>query len=365
MNPGPSPRRVAGPPVTRRAEPRPRTRVGVVTPGRYHAASPSRTRTSRGTFGPARLALASGRGHDPQGDRGTIVSASPSGSAAAPGVPPCPACEGRDFRKSFTKKGHDFWKCASCGLERQQPLPTLAELKAYYDGSYTEGMYKEFTSATEMKRMTAAQRYKEVRPYVPPGRWLDVGCANGVFIDHVRGQGIDAHGIELSDVAVAQAKERGLPVVQSTVEDYRPDAPFDAVTCFDLVEHVIDPVQCLTSIRGLLRDGGKVAITVPNQGSVIRKLMGPRWYFYIPEEHLHYFNPSTIRRFLSRTGFDTERCGQTWKPLTYRYSLTQFVEYNPSIYKVMNAASKLMPASLLDWTLPLYIGEMMVIARKR
>src|SRR5262249_48930103 len=112
------------------------------------------------------------------------------------------------------------------------------------------------------------------------------------------------------------------------------------------------------------RNGGKVAISVPNQGSLTRRVMGPRWYFYIPEEHLHYFNPSNIRRFLSRGGFETEHCGRTWKPLTYRYALLHSKEYNPALYRVMNVASKLMPASLLDWVAPLYIGEMLVIARR-
>ncbi len=288
---------------------------------------------------------------------------SPNARDAA--APPCPVCHATDFRRIFVKKGREFWRCTACGLERQQPLPTLAELRAFYNRSYIEGLYRIFAAAEEMKARTAAHRFREIRSFLPRGRWLDVGSANGMFVEHVRGQGIDAHGIELSDVAVAQARERGLPVVQSTVEDYRPEAPFDAITCFDLIEHVIDPVQCLASIRALLRDGGKVAITVPNQGSLTRRVMGPHWYFYIPEEHLHYFNPTNIRRFLSRGGFATERCGRTWKPLTYRYALMHSKEYNPSLHRVMNAASKLMPASLLDWVTPLYIGEMLVIARRQ
>jgi hypothetical protein len=68
---------------------------------------------------------------------------------------------------------------------------------------------------------------------------------------------------------------------------------------------------------------------------------------------------------LARAGLETERCVRTWKPLTYRYSLTQLAEYNPSIFKVLRAASKALPQRLLDWTLPVYIGEMLVIGHKR
>jgi 2-polyprenyl-3-methyl-5-hydroxy-6-metoxy-1,4-benzoquinol methylase len=274
-------------------------------------------------------------------------------------------CGGTRFRKIFSKKGHDFWKCTDCGLERLQPLPTLDELKAYYDDSYANGLYKEFVSATEVKRLTAERRLREIEPFCPKGRWLDVGSSNGVFVEQARERGIDAHGIELSEVAVAQARARGLPVMQSTLEEYQPEAPYDVVTCFDLLEHALDPVDALRQVHRLLVPGGKLVITLPNRDSVFRRLMGRRWYFYIPEEHFHYFNPATIRRLLARTDFETERCMRTLKPLSYRYSLTQFAEYNPSLHRTLRSVSKALPERWLDWVLPLYIGEMLVVASRR
>jgi 2-polyprenyl-3-methyl-5-hydroxy-6-metoxy-1,4-benzoquinol methylase len=278
--------------------------------------------------------------------------------------PPCPVCQGTRFRKLFTKGNHDFWRCMECGLERQGPLPTAAEAKAYYDDSYAHGLYKEFASATELKRLTAVHRFRKVRRYCPGDRWLDVGTSNGTFVELLCKLGVDGHGIELSEVAVAQARAKGLPVEQSLAEEYQPDAPFDVVTCFDLVEHAIDPVQCLRAVHRLLIPGGKVVITLPNQASAIRKVMGSRWYFYIPGEHLHYFNPSTIRRLLSRTGFETERVGPITKPLSCRYSLTQFAAYNPALHRTLRSFSRTLPPRLLDWVLPLYIGEMLVIAHR-
>jgi SAM-dependent methyltransferase len=163
-------------------------------------------------------------------------------------------------------------------------------------------------------------------------------------------------------VAVAQARAKGLPVEQSLAEDYQPEAPFDVVTCFDLVEHAIDPVQCLTAVHRLLVHGGKVVITLPNQASAIRKVMGPRWYFYIPGEHLHYFNPSTIRRLLSRTGFETERVVGISKPLSYRYSLTNLPNTTPRCTNpALVPGASVSTARLVP---PLYIGEMLVIAHR-
>src|SRR5262245_6806711 len=102
---------------------------------------------------------------------------------------PCPACEGRDFRKLFSKKGRHFWGCLTCGLEKQHPLPTPASLAEYYDASYKEGMYRTFADAGGMKAATARWRLDSVTPFVSPGRWLDVGCANGYFVDAACRQG--------------------------------------------------------------------------------------------------------------------------------------------------------------------------------
>ncbi len=277
---------------------------------------------------------------------------------------PCPACAGTRFRKLFTKKGRDFWKCESCGLEKQHPLPTLEELRDYYDRSYSEGMYKTFADAGEMKRMTARQRLEELKPWSRPGRWLDVGCANGVFVEHVRSLGIEGEGIELSEVAVADARSRGLPVFRATVEEFAPGHAYDTVTSFDVLEHVLDPLGYLGAVRKLMAPGGVAVLTMPDLSSLVRVAMGPRWYFYIPEEHLHYFDPRTVRAVLRRAGFEPIRVASTAKPLTYSYSLTQFAEYNPTIYRVLHAASRLMPKALLEAVVPLHIGELMAIGRR-
>ena len=92
--------------------------------------------------------------------------------------------------------------------------------------------------------------------------------------------------------------------------------------------------------------------------------MGSRWYFYIPDEHLFYFSRATIRKLLYKAGFETLRVSRTYKPLTYDYALTQFAEYNPFLYRILKGVAKILPARLKSAVVPLYIGEMMVIARR-
>ncbi len=95
----------------------------------------------------------------------------------------CPVCGGVDFQYLFKKHGRDFWRCRTCGMQRQWPLPSLEELAAYYEQSYRDGMYQAFTAAEEMKRLTAAARYRQIARHCHRGRRLDVGCSNGVFLE--------------------------------------------------------------------------------------------------------------------------------------------------------------------------------------
>lgn len=277
----------------------------------------------------------------------------------------CPLCGETPMRWLFEKKGRQFWACQTCGLEKQEPLPTLSELQAYYDAQFDSGMYQTFTSAEQMKTMTAKQRLKEITPWIrPQGRWLDVGCANGVFVREAAALGAQAEGVELSSVAVNQAIELGLPVRCGALEDVESGPQYDCITAFDVLEHVLDPLTFMQDIATRLKPGGHAALTMPDKSSIYAKLMGSRWWFYIPEEHLHYFDHEIVRQLMIKVGLEPVTVARTFKPLTYDYGMTQFIEFNPLIYRVMKAASALLPAKWRQWIVPLYIGELKVIARK-
>ncbi len=279
--------------------------------------------------------------------------------------PVCPLCSTSNFKKRFSKKGRDFLRCQSCDIELQFPLPTHEELSQYYDNSFAEGMYQEFASAEIMKRMTATRRLKEISRVIPvEGRWLDVGAANGIFVETATARGVDAEGVELSQFAVNMGRDQGIPLYCGTIDDVPEEKTYDCITAFDVLEHVLDPNEFLASIYRRLDVDGKVVLTVPNTGGVVRRLMGQRWYFYIPEEHLHYFNRSNLKSLLEKHGFEIQDSGATCKPMTYDYALTQFAEFNPLIYKMLKGASYLVPSELRKKPLPLPIGEIRFVARK-
>lgn len=279
-------------------------------------------------------------------------------------IDPCPSCEGTRFQLLFTKKERDFWRCCGCGVERQYPLPTNEQLEQYYSRHYESGRLASMVEEQEMIRVRAERRVREVRPHLPPGRWLDVGCSSGAFVRAARGDGIDARGIELAAPAVANAQASGLPVEQSRIEDHQPDQPYDGVTAFDVIEHVQDPVSFVKNAERLLLPSGKLALTVPNLASVTCRLMGKRWYFYIPDGHLYYFGPRTLRALLEAHGFEVERIVAIPKAMTPRYTLGQLQQLNPLLAKLVHPIVQIMPDSIANMAVPVYVGEILAISRR-
>ena len=104
------------------------------------------------------------------------------------------------------------------------------------------------------------------RRFLPPGgKFLDVGCGTGDYLETASRE-FDGHGIDCSATAVRICRERGLTnVTATTLEDLteQPQAQFNAVMFFDVIEHLDDDTGTLAAARRVLVPGGVVMVTVP------------------------------------------------------------------------------------------------------
>lgn len=144
---------------------------------------------------------------------------------------------------------------------------------------------------TEYGFALTRQRYDLTMPHIAPGAesLLDVGCGNGantsLFAQSLkRVAGVDVEPERLAE-ARDYARQHGLGNVEYLSTDGRvlpyPDASFDYVTCFDVLEHVDDEQQTLREIARVLRPGGSLVISVPN-----------KWY--LMEVHGFRLKPAAI-----------------------------------------------------------------------
>ena len=280
-------------------------------------------------------------------------------------TPVCALCGGSESRVRFEKQGRNFLECRSCGLVWVDPLPTRAEIEARYRDAYSEGEYAAFATARDTRDLISEHRLEVIRNQVQPGRWLDVGCATGSFVAAAVAAGCVAEGLDTSREAIELTRDRGLIAHHGRVEDFNPTQLYDAITAFDVLEHAIDPRAFVKRLHGWLRSGGDLVLTLPDISSIYATLlMRKHWFYYWPDEHLFYFSPKTIERLLTEEGFKVEKLTRAYKPLSLEYSARNLEAFNGVLGRVAGAAVGILPRRLRERPFRLYVGEMLVLARR-
>jgi 2-polyprenyl-3-methyl-5-hydroxy-6-metoxy-1,4-benzoquinol methylase len=142
---------------------------------------------------------------------------------------------------------------------------------------------------------------------------LDVGSNYGHFLALAASRGWRIVGVEPGAALRAQAVDGAAGAAVGSLDEAAPDGPFDAVTLWDVLEHLPGPEEHLRQLAALLRPGGRLLVRVPD-ARVFRALRSrPAWralaqpYLTLchptnPEEHLSHFTPASVHRMAARAG---------------------------------------------------------------
>ncbi len=223
----------------------------------------------------------------------------------------CPVCGSPDrggaFRTkeygAFRTKDHLIVTCARCSLQFIDPLtPAAAEVALEKMG---EAFIETYILEEPSYRAYFRNKVRDLIKVAPPGCLLDVGCATGVFLDEARRAGFQEIGVDLLPSAVAYARDRlGVDARLGVPEEMGfSSGHFDAVSLFQIIEHVPDPAGLVREVARLLKPGGALLLTTPDRRGFLARLTGQRWFEYYNEEHLTYFDKRSLSRLLTDGGF--------------------------------------------------------------
>jgi len=203
------------------------------------------------------------------------------------------------------------------GFYQAEILPSQKELQAYYRdkyyqegrGSYAVNYDREemewFQLKADIVRTKAEQVVSRSKLNV-----LDVGCGEGWLMNSFSKANHLVQGIDFSIAGVRkfhphleQCFSQGdlfddLKGRSDRAEQY------DVVSCCNVVEHVLDPVGLLLSLKKLTRPDGCLILTVPNDFSLLHqhllnnKYIESEWWVCYPD-HISYFNKSSMLSFLA------------------------------------------------------------------
>lgn len=294
-------------------------------------------------------------------------------SADPSSIQTCPVCQSKNVRLYLDDKEDAFdpaiigssrvkithgriLRCDDCEFGFRQARSNSSEMAELYRQMDT-GVYE---SETEGRKTTAIRHLEILRRFArKPGRLLDAGCASGTFLREACDAGWSVAGVEPSEAlfakAVAALGEKA-ELHCSVLEQARfPAASFDAITLWDVLEHVPDPAGFMRLCCELLKPGGKLLVNVPDLDSFEARTLGRRWPLLLAE-HLNYFNRASLRLCAENAGLRWMHFGRRSASFSVEYIL-----YRLSQHRVPGAklAGRLAGGRVAKMQVPMYLGEIL------
>ena len=138
------------------------------------------------------------------------------------------------------------------------------------------------------------ERIFYLKQFLPPGSSiLDFGCGQGIFVKIAKKFGYQVFGYDIDPKATAD--------FYSLKEI--PNHFFDAVVCFDVIEHVDNPQKILKNIRQKLKANGLLFLTTPNRLGLAGRIIKNKFWGLVPQGHKNVFTLSQMEGFLKTAGF--------------------------------------------------------------
>jgi dolichol-phosphate mannosyltransferase len=282
----------------------------------------------------------------------------------------CVWCENKNAEFFTHKNNHKIYKCNECKMLFVSPLPDLVEV---YDQDYFAGAGEGFGYVDYDKdkepMIPTFNKYLDLlvgKKEPTDITLLDVGAATGFFMSLAEARGFSTTGIEISDFAASLGRQKRLNIITGDLLK----APFmngyfDVVTMCDVLEHVTDPKAILLETKRILKPEGLLLINTPDAESVVARMFGKNWHLLVPPEHLHYFSPKNLSKFLEKIGFEIVINTTIGKKFTLSYVFNMLYKWQKlSIWNYF--ADKTSKGFLSKIYLPINLYDnFFIIARKK
>ncbi len=137
-----------------------------------------------------------------------------------------------------------------------------------------------------------------------PGKsFLDVGCGNGSYVLKLA-ETVDAQGVDITEYENWSAAPDRFQIADAAKLPFDDDQ-FDNVACFEVIEHVADPVAVLKELARVSRR--HVIVSVPNcEIPEAMKASRMTFYHYIDRSHVNFFTGETLGTAFDEAGISVD-----------------------------------------------------------
>jgi 2-polyprenyl-3-methyl-5-hydroxy-6-metoxy-1,4-benzoquinol methylase len=223
----------------------------------------------------------------------------------------------REIRADLGATRVRFLRCGRCGLEFADPM------RAWSAGHYPDEIY-----GLAFDQLRALEWLRDL----PAVRLLELGCAEGAFLQRAAARGHRVTGLDFNAQAVAQAAALGLDARVGDVAELRASLAagdrFGVVAMFQLIEHLADPDAVLEALAPLCAPGARLLVGCPSDRRYSRKLSHPERvgssdFWDWPPQHTLRWSETSLRTFLERHGWRVTRVEH--EPFTIRGAAAHLV----------------------------------------
>jgi 2-polyprenyl-3-methyl-5-hydroxy-6-metoxy-1,4-benzoquinol methylase len=153
------------------------------------------------------------------------------------------------------------------------------------------GFYQQLEASNPSYYPEQKTEYLYASNFIRPGSNVcEVGGGRGHFTKYINN--CRYVGLEFNENAVAYAQGRGIAMLKEDLFQFSKINPekFDVTCCFQVVEHVADPLSFIESIASMTRPGGTIILGTPNGEGYISRC---RDLLNVPPHHFTWWEDMT------------------------------------------------------------------------
>lgn len=135
-----------------------------------------------------------------------------------------------------------------------------------------------------------------------PVRLLDFGCGEGVFASICASCGFEAVGVEFSAAREEKKRIAFYPTLAEVAKDHAPGS-FHAITLFEVLEHLPDPLSVLRELADFAAAGAVLILETPDCTGVTGIETRRDFDLIGPLGHINAFTAATQERIAREAGF--------------------------------------------------------------
>lgn len=266
----------------------------------------------------------------------------------------------------LSKEDFHICECLNCGLSYTMPRPNKEKIGEYYKSeeyySHQENKKGFIPRLYEsVKKVNLKHKYNLATKGLNVGKMLDIGCGVGDFLHTAEEHGWTCTGVEPSEDAKAIAKTKTTAnIINSEDMEKIPDATFDLITMWHVLEHVDDLKWQIEQLHRLTKTKGRIVIAVPNYKSYDAQYYKELWAAYDVPRHLSHFNKNVLTKIFKSKNLELVRTDKLiWDAYYISYMSEQYKQHKFPLLKgaFRGCISNCKARHTNEWSSMVYIFE--------